>query len=64
MSDTPIKKGQIWRRQPDGFLYKVIEIDDGAGSNITLRNVHNSRISRISELGLRKKMELHSVGSS
>lgn len=57
-----IEVGQIWRRKSSGSLYRIAEIQDGTGSNIVLRNFHDSRISRISESGLRKKMELYTGG--
>ncbi|PYY32268.1 hypothetical protein [Curtobacterium sp. MCBD17_030] len=53
-----IEVGQVWRRKPAGFLYKVEEVTGGAGSNIKLENLHDHRTSWISKAGLRTKFEL------
>ncbi|WIE81435.1 hypothetical protein [Curtobacterium sp. MCSS17_016] len=62
-SQQSIEVGQVWRRKPAGFLYKVEEVAAGAGSNIKLRNLHDRRTSWISEAGLRAKFELTEHGA-
>lgn len=59
-----IEAGQVWRRKPAGYLYKVKEIAAGAGSNIRLTNLHDQRTSWISASGLRTKFELTEHGDT
>lgn len=60
MSDVTL--GQVWRRKPAGYLYKVKAITGDTFGSIVLLNLHDFRESRISPQGLRKKFELTDLG--
>jgi hypothetical protein len=54
-NDTAIEVGQVYRRKPSGYLYRVELIDGTSGSSVSLRCLHDGRASWISPTGLRKK---------
>jgi hypothetical protein len=60
----PIEVGHVWRRKPNGYLYKVEEVAASAASNIRLTNLHDKRTSWISASGLRTKFELTEHGDT
>jgi hypothetical protein len=64
VEQQPIEVGQVWRRKPDGYLYKVEEVAAGAASNIRLTNLYDQRTSWISASGLRAKFELTEHGDT
>ena len=65
MEKLPVEVGQVWRRKPAGFLYKVEEVGVSTGQNVKLQNLHDHRTSWISQSGLRAKFDLtdHNLAS-
>lgn len=51
-----IAAGQVWQRKPSGDLYRVTEVGGSAfAQDITLNNLREARVSRVSAPGLRAK---------
>ncbi|MGW8431061.1 hypothetical protein ACWGJ9_08055 [Curtobacterium citreum] len=65
MEKLTIEAGQVWRRKPAGYLYKVEEVASAIdiAQSIKLQNLHDHRTSWISAAGLRKKFDLTDHGT-